>query len=163
DLELAVSMFAPGAETVKESTIHSAIGFAHYRRQGHFAALDPDPLGPAVRIGLCGNCQHVETAAPDSPSCEVCAQPAGIGERDYRAVDLRQPKGFMSYFTRARDYDGVFDFVPRAARPKAGSPAFAMHQQMNFEVGSGESRLHVINDNGGRLFQLAPPPWTPGG
>jgi hypothetical protein len=29
DLELAVSMFAPGAETVKERTIHTAIGVAH--------------------------------------------------------------------------------------------------------------------------------------
>ena len=35
DLELAVSMFAPGAETVKERTIHTAIGVGHYIRQGH--------------------------------------------------------------------------------------------------------------------------------
>jgi hypothetical protein len=41
-------MFAPGAETVKERTIHTAIGVAHYRRQGHLAVLDADPLGPQV-------------------------------------------------------------------------------------------------------------------
>src|SRR2546429_6116490 len=40
--ELAVSMFAPGAETVKERTIHTAIGVAHYRRQGHRAVQDAD-------------------------------------------------------------------------------------------------------------------------
>jgi hypothetical protein len=51
DLELAVSMFAPGAETVKERTIYTAIGVAHYRRQGHMAVLDANPLGPQVRIG----------------------------------------------------------------------------------------------------------------
>src|SRR5262249_43540897 len=34
DLELAVSLFAPGAETVKERTIHTAIGVGYYRRQG---------------------------------------------------------------------------------------------------------------------------------
>jgi DEAD/DEAH box helicase domain-containing protein len=56
-------MFAPGAETVKEQTIHTAIGIAHYRRQGQMAVEDSDPLGPSVRIGLCGNCQHVETIA----------------------------------------------------------------------------------------------------
>jgi DEAD/DEAH box helicase domain-containing protein len=160
DLELAVSMFAPGAETVKERTIHTAIGVAHYRRQGHMAVPDVNPLGPQVRIGLCGNCQNVDTANPDAPSCQVCSQPAGTGERDYRAVDLRQPKGFIGYFTKARDYDGVFDFVPRAARPKVGRPPFAMHQALNFEIGSGPGSLYVINDNGGNLFHFSP--WQPG-
>ena len=147
-------MFAPGAETVKERTIHTAIGVGYYRPQGNFAVLQPDPLGPSIQIGLCGNCQHVETAVPAALNCPVCSQPAGAGDRDYRAMDLRQPKGFVSYFSKARDYDGVFDFVPRAARPKVGRPAFAINQHQNFQVGAGSGRLHVINDNGGRLIQL---------
>jgi ATP-dependent helicase YprA (DUF1998 family) len=155
DLELAVSMFAPGAETVKERTIHTAIGVAHYRRRGPFAVEDSNPLGPSVRIGLCGNCQHVETVTPDIAACPVCASPAGIGERDYHPMDLRQPKGFVSYFSKARDYDGVFDFVPRAARPKVGRPAFPIIPHLNFDVGAGQGRLHVVNDNAGRLFQFS--------
>lgn len=162
DLELAVSMFAPGAETVKERTIHTAIGVAHYTRQGPFAVADPNPLGPAVMVGLCGNCQHVETAAPNSPACPVCGAPAGTGDRDYQAMDLRQPKGFVSYFTKARDYDGVFDFVPRAARPKVGRPPFNIGVHRNFDIGSGQGRLHVINDNAGRLFHLSAEPWARG-
>ena len=160
DLELAVSMFAPGAETVKERTIHTAVGVAHYRRSGPFAVEGSDPLGPPVRIGLCGNCQHVETDVPDRPACPVCASAAGTGERDYQAMDLRQPKGFISYFTRARDYDGAFDFVPRAARPKIGRPPFAVVPHLNFDVGSGQGRMHVINDNGGRLFHLSQERWA---
>ena len=160
DLELAVSMFAPGAETVKERTIHTAIGVAHYRRRGPYAAEDADPLGPPVRIGLCGNCQHVETTTPDCQACPVCASPVGAHDRSYRAMDLRQPKGFVSYFTKARDYDGVFDFVPRAARPKVGRPPFPIVSDLNFEVGSGQGRLHVINDNGGRLFHFSQEPWA---
>jgi DEAD/DEAH box helicase domain-containing protein len=155
DLELAVSMFAPGAETVKERTIHTAIGVGHYKRQGQVAVEDTDPLGPSVRIGLCGNCQHVETAAPQSPVCPVCQAPAGTGDRDFQSMDLRQPKGLVSYFIRARDYDGVFDFVPRAARPKIGRPQFVMHPHLNFDVGSGQGRLQVINDNAGRLFNFS--------
>lgn len=155
DLELAVSMFAPGAETVKERTIHTAIGVAHYRPRGPQAVEEANPLGPSVRIGLCGNCQHVETAVPDVAACPVCASPAGPGERDYHPMDLRQPKGFVSYFTKARDYDGVFDFVPRAARPKVGRPDFGIASHLNFDVGSGQGRLHVINDNAGRLFQFS--------
>jgi hypothetical protein len=162
DLELAVSMFAPGAETVKERTIHTAIGIAHYTRQGPFAVPDPNPLGPPVIVGLCGNCQHVETAAPNSPACPVCAAQLGSGDRDYQAMDLRQPKGFVSYFTKARDYDGVFDFVPRAARPKVGRPPFTIGVHRNFDIGAGQGRLHVINDNAGRLFRLSPEPWARG-
>jgi hypothetical protein len=156
DLELAVSMFAPGAETVKERTIHTAIGVAHYHPQGNRAVSEPDPLGPSVQIGLCGNCQNVDTSVPVGAACQVCGQPSGNGDRDFRAMDLRQPKGFVTYFNRARDYDGVFDFVPRAARPKVGRPTFPIRAHRNFEVGSGSGKLHVINDNGGRLFQFAP-------
>ncbi len=160
DLELAVSMFAPGAETVKERTIHTAIGVAHYRPQGPRAVEETNPLGPSVRIGLCGNCQHVETVTPDVPACPVCASPAGPSDRDYHPMDLRQPKGFVSYFTKARDYDGVFDFVPRAARPKVGRPAFAIAPHLNFDVGAGQGRLHVVNDNAGRLFQFSQERWA---
>lgn len=155
DLELAVSMFAPGAETVKERTIHTAIGVVYYKRRGGMAVEDPNPLGPPFRIGLCGNCQHVEAVLPDRPSCPVCFTAAGTGDRDYRAIDLYQPKGFQSYYTKARDYDGSFDFVPRAARPKAGQPPFTIQPHLNFEVGAGPARLHVVNDNAGRLFNLA--------
>jgi len=156
DLELAVSMFAPGAETVKERTIHTAIGVADYRPAGRMAAVQPNPLGTPVIVGLCGNCQNVDCTTPNRPTCEVCGHPAGSTDRDYRVMDLRQPKGFMSYYSRARDYDGIFDFVPRAARPKVGRPAFNRTAHQNFTVGSGSGRLHVINDNGGRLFRFSP-------
>ncbi|HEV2619564.1 MAG TPA: helicase-related protein, partial [Acidobacteriaceae bacterium] len=162
DLELAISMFAPGAETVKEGTIHTAIGVARYLRRGQTAVPDPDPLGQPVIVGLCGNCQHVETAAPNSASCPVCRAAAGTGGQQYRAIDLRQPKGFVSYFTKARDYDGVFDFVARAARPKVGRPPFSFGIHRNFDIGAGQGRLHVINDNAGRLFNFSQEPWARG-
>lgn len=155
DLELAISMFAPGAETVKERTIHTAIGAVHFQRRGGIAVEDPNPLGPPFRIGLCGNCQHVEVTTPDRAFCSVCMRPAGLDDRDYRAIDLYQPKGFQSYYIKARDYDGSFDFVPRAARPKAGRSHFATAGHLNFELGAGSAQIFVVNDNGGRLFNLA--------
>jgi DEAD/DEAH box helicase domain-containing protein len=129
---------------------------------GPFAVQDPNPLGPAVVVGLCGNCQHVETVNPNSAACPVCGVPAGSGDRDYQAINLRQPKGFVSYFTKARDYDGVFDFVPRAARPKVGRPRFGIGVHRNFDIGAGQGRLYVINDNAGRLFHFSPEPWARG-
>jgi DEAD/DEAH box helicase domain-containing protein len=72
-----------------------------------------------------------------------------------RIIDIRQPKGFCSYYTRPRDYDGVFEFVPRATRPKVGRPTFGLAPHRNFDLGSGQARLFVVNDNAGRLFSLA--------
>ena len=160
DLELAVSMFAPGAETVKERTIHTAIGVGHYQPRGQGVIEGADPLGPSVQVGLCRNCQHVETDTPDSTACPVCGAQAGVGERSFQAMDLRQPKGFVSYFTKARDYDGAFDFIPRAGRPKVGQPAFCFTSHLNFRIGSGVGRLHVVNDNGGKLFRFSRESWA---
>ena len=98
DLELAVSMFAPGAETVKERTIHTAIGVGHYQPRGQDAVEGAEPLGPSIQVGLCRNCQHVETDMPDSTACPVCGALAGVGERNFQAMDLRQPKGFRQLF-----------------------------------------------------------------
>jgi DEAD/DEAH box helicase domain-containing protein len=155
DLELAVSMFAPGAEKVKERAIHTAIGVTSYYRQGQRAVEEADPLGPSIPVAVCGNCQHVETVNPGGPVCPTCAAAAGNGEREYRAIDLRQPKGFYSSSRWARDYDGSFDFVPRAARPKVGRPPFAINPHLNIQVGAGVGSLYVINDNGGNLYHLA--------
>lgn len=155
DLELAISLFAPGAETVKERLIHTAIGIARYIPQGPNAVEEANPLGPQHLVGMCGNCQHIEEGPVAGNPCPTCNAPEGTGDRDYRIIDIRQPKGFVSYFTRPRDYDGVFEFVPRATRPKVGRPAFPLAAHRNFDLGSGASRMFVINDNGGRLFSLA--------
>src|SRR3546814_18853023 len=130
-------------------------------REGPLAVQDPNPLGPPIVVGLCGNCQHVETANPNSPACPVCGVPAGTGDRDYQVIDLRQPKGFVSYYTKARDYDGVFDFVPRAARPKVGRPPFGIGVTRNFDIGAGPGRLHDINDHADPSFHLPQPSSAP--
>jgi hypothetical protein len=54
----------------------------------------------------------------------------------------------------------VFDFVPRAARPKVGRPPFPILPHLNFVVGSGQGRLHVINDNAGKLFHFSQERWA---
>ena len=118
DLELAVSMFAPGAETVKERTIHTAMVSATTGRR------DRAPSRTAIRSAIGPNrIVRQLPACRDGysrrPACRICASPTGPDERNYHPMDLRQPKGFVSYFSKARDYDGVFDFVPRAARQRS--------------------------------------------
>jgi DEAD/DEAH box helicase domain-containing protein len=86
DLELAISLFAPGAETVKERLIHTAIGIARYIPQGPNAVEEANPLGPQYLVGMCGNCQHVEENPAAGNPCPTCRAPEGMGDRDYRII-----------------------------------------------------------------------------
>src|SRR5271169_6855535 len=57
DLDLAISQFAPGAETVKDGLIHTSVGVVNYRPQGNLVVEQPNPLGPPRPIGFCRRCQ----------------------------------------------------------------------------------------------------------
>jgi DEAD/DEAH box helicase domain-containing protein len=92
DLELAVSMFAPGTETVKERTIHTAIGIAHYRRQGQMAVEDSDPLGPSVRIvsaAIASTSRRLLRTAPPAKSADRQPGPATATTALWTSVSQR--------------------------------------------------------------------------
>ncbi|MGH7962504.1 MAG: helicase-related protein, partial [Candidatus Binatia bacterium] len=118
DLDLAISQFAPGAETVKDGLIHTSIGVVHYQPQGNRIAEQSSPLGPPQPIGLCRKCQAVDDGSPPAGSCPVC----GATPQDqpgYQVVQLSQPHGFRTWYEGSRDFDGVFEWSPRASRPKS--------------------------------------------
>ena len=111
DLDLAISPFAPGAETVKDGIVHTAVGVAHYRRRGNQIQAETNPLGADTPIGTCGNCQAVSlNPAPDTTICPVCRQPT------FAIVPVTQPRGFRTLFDGGRDFDGTFEWTPRASR-----------------------------------------------
>ena len=67
-LDLAISQFAPGSETVKEALIHTAVGVVRYQRQGNQAVEMPNPLGPVTTVGLCTACQSIRYERPSGSS-----------------------------------------------------------------------------------------------
>ncbi len=149
DLDIAISQFAPGAETVKDGVVHTAAGVVSYRRIGTRAEEQADPLGPPVPLGMCRKCQAVDlTPAPDTNACPVCRA------LDFRVLQLAQPRGFPTLYDGGRDFDGVFEWAPRASRAKADAAPLQMTQHFNFEYWSGEREVCVVNDNAGRLFQF---------
>nr|WP_281722996.1 DEAD/DEAH box helicase [Nitrosomonas nitrosa] len=157
-LDVAISQFAPGSETVKEALIHTAVGVVRYQRQGHQAVEMPDPLGPPTPIGMCGRCQSIDVADPPAPTCQVCGAPAG----DYKVMRLSQPAGFRTLYGKERDYDGAFDWTPRATRPKLGMGSKSPAVHANFDIWNGPETVYVVNDNNGALFdfeQLANHTW----
>ncbi len=154
DLDIAISQFAPGAETVKDGVVHTAAGVVHYRRIGTQAREQPNPLGPPVPLGMCQNCQAVDLSpTPTTVSCPVC----GSGAPDFRVVQLAQPRGFRTLYEGGRDFDGVFEWTPRASRPKTDSQQIHdadMQHLANVAFWSGERDVCVVNDNDGQLFQF---------
>jgi ATP-dependent helicase YprA (DUF1998 family) len=152
DLDIAISQFAPGAETVKDGVVHTAVGVVHYRRIGTQAREQANPLGVPRPLGLCQNCQAVDLSpAPATLACPVC----GTGAPDFRVVQLAQPRGFRTLYEGGRDFDGVFEWTPRASRPKTDAAPLPMTQHLNFEFWAEEPRdVCVVNDNGGQLFQF---------
>jgi len=149
-IDLAISQFAPGSETVKEGMIHTSIGVVDYQLRGGMPVEAPDPLGPAIPTGICRRCQSIDAGNPPAATCQVC----GAGPADYQVVDLSEPRGFRTRYGSERDYDGTFEWTPRATRPKLGLAGPPLMPHRNFGIHSGEQTVHVINDNNGQLFEF---------
>ena len=151
ELDIAISQFAPCSETVKEGLIHTSIGVVDYEPQGNSVVQQPNPLGPPLVIGLCRRCQAVDGSQNPAPACPVC----GAAPPDYDPlVRLSQPRGFLTWFGASRDFDGVFEWTARASRAKVGVTPIAMTPVANFEIGSDQDTVYVINDNEGRQFDF---------
>jgi DEAD/DEAH box helicase domain-containing protein len=153
DLDIAISQFAPGSETVKDGEIHTAVGVVNYEPGGHTVVQSPNPLGPAIPIGLCRNCQAVDDSLIPAASCPVCgATPQS--DPQYEIVNLSEPSGFRVWYGTSRDFDGTFEWTPRASRAKMGAAPLNMAPVQNFEIWSGSDRVFVVNDNDSRLFRF---------
>ncbi len=153
DLDIAISQFGPGAETVKDGLIHTAIGVVDYRPQGKKIIEEPRPLGPAIRVGVCASCQAVNDSRPPPTSCCVC-DATSEQSSGYRVIDLAQPAGFRTWYRSSRDFDGTFEWTPRASRPKMGVKHLQARPRKNFNVWAGQETVYVVNDNSGRLFRF---------
>jgi hypothetical protein len=151
DLGIAISQFAPGSETVKDKAVHTAVGVASYIPQGRYVVADEDPLGDPMLVGMCGICQALTTGeiARTSTACPAC----GSGDL-YRQVRLSEPRGFRTDFSPGRNFEGAFEWTPRASRARmsATSAEEDWKQVGNARIWTGENRVYTINDNGGNDF-----------
>ena len=170
DIDIAISQFAPGSETVKDKAVHTACGVVELypagdqvdSRSGFVPPLEEE--NPAW-IGLCKHCQAVISLKPeDVPdkgveipapiNCQVC------GETELLPIDAREPKGFFTD-QQPTDFDGAFEWNPRATRPTLN---FEIKPEKPGTIGNSEvsvledKEILSINDNGGAcgfVFQKA--------
>lgn len=159
-LDIAISQFAPGSETVKDKRVHTAAGVVRLIPMGREVRAEsgfvPEIGTPNVRIGRCEACHHLRYAdpRPEPPPAgvEPVRQPCPVcGMDEFKEIDAREPTGFFATFD-PRDYDGLFEFTPRVSRPslaltEASTPETVPNSHV--AVSRITDRIVTINDNGG--------------
>ncbi|NTU58874.1 MAG: DEAD/DEAH box helicase [Chlorobiaceae bacterium] len=159
-LEMAISQFAPGSETVKDKMVHKSMGVVDLLpgeervmvRNGFKPPLDEGN----VKLGLCSSCFAVipmQGATVSIPACgdpvmEVCEV---CGEETLRLVDAREPTGFFSD-GHPKEFEGVFEYVPSASRPKVymDQAELLPVSGTNAKIIGKQCRLAAVNDNAGQ-------------
>jgi Lhr-like helicase len=156
-LDIAVSQFAPGAQTVKDDALHTAIGVVEYRPSLRGMRREPDPLRDTRRVGVCRRCQAVVPPErnPMEGPCPVCGSQDGP-DKGYRITEVCEPPGFISLWTAKAEYDGIFEFTPQALRSRMGATINHPVPGANFLVDRlHQTEVYQINDNEGKDFEFA--------
>ena len=161
ELDIAISQFAPGSETVKDKAVHTACGVVDLYPAGQGVntrpGFYPDLTVGTSPIGICDKCQARITNLPatNTPAvgdqvpvpvqCQVC------GEVAMRPIDAREPKNFFTDLL-PEDFDGSFEWYPRATRPTLGvqPPTLPPANVENARIVTFSDEIISINDNGGR-------------
>lgn len=164
DLDIAISQFAPGSQTVKDKLVHTSLGIADLVPKGTGVVtrpgFHPPLIEPSRKIGLCSNCRAVipqqdltdtfrEVDSLKIEICPICQSP------DLHIVDAREPRHFFTD-QDPQDYDGQFEWQPRATYP---SLAFQRNSDdksvKNASVNAVSDFVISINDrdgSGGFIF-----------
>jgi ATP-dependent helicase YprA (DUF1998 family) len=152
-LDLAISEFAPGGETVRDKQVHTAIGLAAYRPAGN-RVITENPLTRSQQVSFCRRCGSVRRRPGESPiACDVCS----ASQPDFAVFEMAEPAGFRSAF-RSYDFDGSYGASARSMTPRVVPDLAGMstHTVENAVSLSGPGDVFIINDNIGRLYRFAP-------
>jgi Lhr-like helicase len=153
-IDIAVSEFAPGSEIVKDKGVYTSVGLAHYERRGpgNWVPVG-DPEGPTSDVGLCRACGAVDPQG-NPAGCPTCNETPDNGL--YRVAAVCQPRGFRTNFRPPADYDGTYEFTPRASHARVSVTDTLSAQTVGeLEFRHGKARVLVVNDAGGADYRLA--------
>lgn len=154
DIEVAISDFAPGSETIKDKRIHTSIGIVSYRPSWDVYAIPEDGIAHPLTIGFCPECKSIfaNKESVKDGSCQTCNAESG-----FQQIKSFEPKGFLTDFqpTDAAEY---FEWKPRATYSRLPSDIdIKFNTNTNFHYGTNlDEKVHLlsINNNDGSGFNL---------
>ena len=152
DIELAISQFAPGSETIKDKKIHTSIGIVSYKReQGKIVTDSGIAHDKPVSIGFCDKCKaiFVEDEHIVEGNCSIC------GSDTFDIIQSIEPKGFLTNFM-PDDAHESFNWSPRSTYARLPSDTLTdLNPEHNFRWVTAEKlRLISINTNNDQFFTL---------
>lgn len=150
NLDMAVSSFAPGAEILKDKRIHVCSGFAAFDFSGS-KTIPENPLGDPIAVARCPACDTAELGADAKDQCAVCNQPTV-------RFTMHEPRGFRTNY-QAMDFEDHAERGSLLSPPQLGfvppdSPASSV-LGLSLQPLT-QTRVMLINDNNGRLFDISP-------
>ena len=149
DIEIAISQFVPGSETVKDKKIHTSIGIVSYKREGGSIVAE-NGIAHKWLIGFCESCKAVFTSDIGvKDKCRIC------DSEKFKWIQGVEPKGFLTNF-RPDDAQEFFSWAPRATYSRLPSDTSeGLQERLNFRWRTeSKRRLFSINTNNDRLFTL---------
>ena len=158
ELNIAISQFAPGAQSIKDDRLHTAVGVVKYLpnpKLGNKTLTEENPLGEAKTVGLCRRCQALVTQPSTlQNTCPYCN--VKQGPNDYRIVKLAEPQGFSTWWeiSKHAEFRGAFNFTPRALGTRMGAKLKDKSHRRNFKISSASAKIYRINDNHGKDFEF---------
>ena len=154
ELDIAISQFAPGAQSIKDDKLHTAVGVVEFIPDANGVALAPNPFRESETVGVCRQCQALVPPPAQTGSCPYCS--AAEGPDGYRLTVLTEPPGFSTWPTISdhAEFRGGFEFTPRALRARMGAGLNTYTPHRNFSIDAGSARIYRINDNDGSDFEF---------
>jgi Lhr-like helicase len=148
-LKIAVSEFAPGAETVRDKAIHRSIGLVAYDQ-----TLQPvtRPYRNREVRDVCSSCGKIaENDDAAFRPCRYCSDGA------FQPITLIEPLGFRTdYSDVPSTYQWGTEFTARGGGARlTGAPVPAAGVLCEeAELRGGHGMVYVVNDNGGDGYTL---------
>ena len=154
DLDIAISQFAPSAQSIKDDKLHTAVGVVEFVPEAGNTVEAPNPLGEAERVGVCRSCQALVPEPAELGACPFCSAARGLD--GYRLAELTEPPGFSTWWSISdrAEFRGGFEFTPRALRARMGTGLNNFKRHRNFNIDAGSARIFRINDNDGSDFEF---------
>ena len=156
NLDIAISAFAPGSETIKDKQVFKAVGFVAYEKnfQGIVKEVDGRNLLDN-KIQVCADCNFISTGELSVIACPICHSTT------IKVSKACSPLGFcIDFNSTPKDFNGRFDWSANTGEARLDCEDSLSERpvvkNLNIRINKipTQGLVHQVNDNGGRFFRM---------
>jgi Lhr-like helicase len=155
ELDLAISMFAPGSEIVKDKQVFTSVGFVHYELSKGQRPEEEYGLNELeISVKSCKKCGFTTTKDENYEECPIC-------DSNLELITACSPLGFcVDYEADEKDFNGRFDWRPikmdvnldtrseLISQPSVGNLSILVNTVPQ------KGLVHYVNSNNGKFFNV---------